>query len=68
MLLRTRSLAFRLVAGAAALVAAGLLVGSVSLARVFHDYVERGFDARWVERGVPESRFISLQEVRLPPS
>ena len=29
---------------------------------------ERGFDARWVERGVPESRFISLQEVRLPPS
>jgi signal transduction histidine kinase len=46
MLLRTRSLAFRLVAGAAALVAAGLLLGSYSLSRVFHDYVERGFDAR----------------------
>ena len=28
---------------------------------------ERGFDARWVERGVPESRFVSVQEVRLPP-
>jgi signal transduction histidine kinase len=41
-----RSLAFRLVAGAAVLVAAGLLVGSYALSILFHDYVERGFDAR----------------------
>lgn len=29
---------------------------------------ERGFDARWVEHGVPESRFDSHQEFRLPPA
>ena len=29
---------------------------------------ERGFDARWIERGVPETRFISHQEFRLPPA
>jgi signal transduction histidine kinase len=46
MILRTRSLAFRLVAGAAVLVAAGLLIGSYALSILFHDYVERGFDAR----------------------
>jgi CRP-like cAMP-binding protein len=28
---------------------------------------ERGFDARWVERGVPESRLTSRQEFSLPP-
>jgi signal transduction histidine kinase len=46
MFFRTRSLAFRLVAGAAALVATGLLLGAYSLSLLFHDYVERGFDAR----------------------
>jgi CRP-like cAMP-binding protein len=29
---------------------------------------ERGFDARWVERGVPEARLTSRQEVVLPPA
>lgn len=44
--IRTKSLAFRLVAGAAVWVAAALLAGGIALSAVFRDYVERAFDAR----------------------
>jgi signal transduction histidine kinase len=44
--IRTNSLAFRLVAGAAFWVAAGLFGGAFLLSTLFRDYVERSFDAR----------------------
>jgi signal transduction histidine kinase len=46
--IRTKSLAFRLVAGAAVWIAAALLAGGIALSLVFRDYVERAFDARLV--------------------
>ena len=46
MAIGTKSLAVRLVAGAAFWVAAGLLGGAFLLSALFRDYVERGFDAR----------------------
>ena len=46
MAIGTKSLAVRLVAGAAFWVAAGLLGGAILLSALFRDYVERGFDAR----------------------
>ena len=45
MAIGTKSLAVRLVAGAAFWVAAGLLGGAILLSALFRDYVERGFDA-----------------------
>lgn len=44
--IRTKSLAFRLVAGAAVWIAAALLAGGIALSAIFRDYVERAFDAR----------------------
>jgi signal transduction histidine kinase len=44
--IRTNSLAFRLVAGAAFWIAAGLFGGAFLLSTLFRDYVERSFDAR----------------------
>ncbi len=41
-----RSLAFRLVVGAAVLVALGLTAGAVSLSGLFRDFAVRGFDER----------------------
>lgn len=41
-----RSLAFRLVVGAAVLLALGLAAGAVSLSGVFRDFAVRGFDER----------------------
>ncbi len=46
MAIGTKSLALRLVAGAAFWVAAGFLGGAFLLSALFRDYVERGFDAR----------------------
>lgn len=46
MAIRTNSLAFRLVAGAAFWIAAGLFGGAFLLSTLFRDYVERSFDAR----------------------
>lgn len=44
--MRTNSLAFRLVAGAAFWVVLGLAAGALLLSALFEDYVERSFDAR----------------------
>jgi signal transduction histidine kinase len=44
--IRTNSIAFRLVAGAAFWIAAGLFGGAFLLSTLFRDYVERSFDAR----------------------
>jgi signal transduction histidine kinase len=44
--MRTKSLAFRLVAYASLWIAAALLAGGLVLSAVFGDYVERAFDAR----------------------
>ena len=43
--IRTNSIAFRLVAGAAFWIAAGLFGGAFLLSTLFRDYVERSFDA-----------------------
>jgi len=44
--IRTNSIAFRLVAGSAFWIAAGLFGGAFLLSTLFRDYVERSFDAR----------------------
>jgi signal transduction histidine kinase len=44
--MRTRSLAYRLVIGAALWIGAAVLAGGFLLSEVFHGYAERAFDAR----------------------